>query len=460
MKRVRKESVFCVLIFYILVLAGCQTSENYSTASEDVTSYGSYFHARQRQYSEFNSAVAGLQHSDTSVREQAVEVLGDLRDARAVEYLIHIINSEQGNIRYKAVFALGEIRDARSVWFLVELLKDRDWLVQKESAFALGKIKDIRSVDYLIDALKDRDADLRLEIAWALGEIGDEKAVSPLIELLSDRDVQKECAYAIRKIGNPAVELLISALKNENDDIRYWSSEILGKMRDSSSVSLLIENLSDPVYGVDYARALIKIGPIAVEPLISVLGNETKTSQAENILVEIGRPSVWSLISLLKRRNRNINIQATQLLAEIGSDSVEPLISLLSNRDPVTRAYAVETLGLIKDTTAVVPLIRALKDTSFTVRAMAANSLGKIPDQRAINPLIHALNDTYWSTRYKAVYALGNIRDKRVVRPLVMALKDNDVRVQDEASWMLSKITGRRFGRNYTAWKKWMDENM
>lgn len=460
MKRMRKESVFFVLIFYILVLTGCKTSENYSTVSEEITSYGSYFHARQRHYSEFNSAVAGLQHNDMSVREQAVEVLADLRDARAVEYLIHILNREQGNIRYKAVFALGEIRDSRAVWVLVELLKDRDWLVQKESAFALGKIKDVRAVDYLIDALKDEDADLRLEIAWALGEIGDEKAVEPLIELLSNRDVQKECAYAIRKIGTPAVALLVSALKNENDDIRRWSSEILGKMRDSSSVSLLIENLSDPVYGVDYAGALARIGSITVEPLISVLGDETKTEQAGNILVEIGRPSVWSLISLLKYRNRNINIQATQLLAEIGSDSVEPLISLLSHRDPVTRAYAVETLGLIKDTAAVVPLIRALKDTSFTVRAMAANSLGKIPDQRAINPLIHALNDVYWSTRYKAVYALGNIRDKRVVRPLVMALKDNDVRVQDEASWMLSKITGRRFGRNYVAWKKWMDENM
>ncbi len=457
MKRVKNKSVLSVLI--LLTLTGCRTSENYSTVSQETTSYGSYFNARQRHYSEFNSAIAGLQHDDISVREQAVEVLAGLRDSRAVEYLIRILNTEQGDIRYKAVFALGEIRDARAVWVLVELLKDRDWLVQKEAAFALGKIKDIRAVDYLIDALEDKDADLRLEIAWALGEIGDKKAVKPLIRLLCDKNMQKECAYAIRKIGSCAVDPLVDALKDDNKDIRYWASEILGKMKNPHSVSVLLENLSDPDCSY-YARALKQMGSVAVDPLVTSLCDEARCDQAGDILVQIGRPSVWALISLLKHRDRNINMKTTELLARIGSDSVEPLISLLSNRDPVTRAYAVETLGLIKDTRAVVPLISALKDSSFTVRAMAAHSLGQIPDQRAINPLIQALNDAYWPARYKAVYALGNIRDRRVVRPLVMALRDNDVRVQDEASWMLSRITGCRFGRDYAAWKKWLDENM
>ena len=58
------------------------------------------------------------------------------------------------------------------------------------------------AVEPLIEALKDKDQDVRWEAALALGNIGDERAVEPLIEALKDEDedVREAAGEALEKI--------------------------------------------------------------------------------------------------------------------------------------------------------------------------------------------------------------------------------------------------------------------
>ena len=73
-----------------------------------------------------------------------------------------------------------------------------------ESAEALGKIGR-PAVEPLIAALKDRNSDVRRYAAWALGEIGDARVVVPLIGALKDEDpwVREEATGALWLITEP-----------------------------------------------------------------------------------------------------------------------------------------------------------------------------------------------------------------------------------------------------------------
>ncbi|MCJ7471087.1 HEAT repeat domain-containing protein [Candidatus Bathyarchaeota archaeon] len=186
---------------------------------------------------------------------------------------------------------------------LIKALKDEDFHVRIEAAEALGKIGDERAVEPLIEALKDKydkDRGVRMIAARALGEIG-EPAVGPLIEALKDKDnyVRRDAAGALGeiswqpkddvekayyliakeqwdelvKLGKPAVEPLIEALKDKYWPVQSGAARVLGKIGDARAVEQLIETLRDGNEGVRAwaGDALVKIGEPAVEPLNGVL---------------------------------------------------------------------------------------------------------------------------------------------------------------------------------------------
>ena len=137
---------------------------------------------------------------DWWMTKPAVEALGEIGSARAVEPLIEMLSVEGDNIkddknydedadfvwdeelRDAAMEALGKIGDARAVEPLFWALEDNI----EAAAKALGKIGGIRAVELLIEELKGGASYMTKPAIEALGEIGDTRAVKPLIELLED----------------------------------------------------------------------------------------------------------------------------------------------------------------------------------------------------------------------------------------------------------------------------------
>ncbi len=104
------------------------------------------------------------------------------------------------------------------------------------------------------------------------------KGFSPLIATLLDdvSNQRQDAARVLIEFGDPAVEPLINALKNENYIIRQQAAMLLGKIGDTRAVEPLISAFKDVnVYVASYAsNALVKIGEPAVEPLIAALQDE------------------------------------------------------------------------------------------------------------------------------------------------------------------------------------------
>lgn len=212
--------------------------------------------------------IAALNHRKADVTAAAARALGRIRDMRAVEPLIDILQIEYYGIRYPqwagAAEALGELGDPRAVDPLISRLQVmRDWRVRMAAAKALGKIGDSRAVEPLVDRLDDGRSQVREAAAEALEAMGwqpaDEEAqawflitkgnwkgcvalgtpaVEPLIAVLlrgKEEDVRTGAANALAEIGDPRAEQalvqVMDARRSEPASVREAAAEALRKLR-------------------------------------------------------------------------------------------------------------------------------------------------------------------------------------------------------------------------------------
>lgn len=172
-------------------------------------------------------------------------------------------------------------------------------------------------------------------------------------------DVQRGAVEALARIGEPAVEALVEALRDEDRFVRCHAADALRRIGDARSVQPLVQALKDE-YEIVRLYAMEGLGRVgdaaAVEPLIRVLNDEFREVPYESLRKHV-----------------------VEALAGVGEPAVEPLIE-------------------------------ALKDEDVRVREAVAEALGGIGDERAADPLVHALEDGHWSVRRRAADALAGIR--------------------------------------------------
>jgi len=230
------------------------------------------------------------------------------------------------------------------------------------------------------------------------------------------------------KLGKPAVEPLIAALKDKDRYVRKKTVEALGKLGDDRAVASLIVALKDKDRYVRVAA-------------VEALGN-------------LGKPAIESLIASLTDENSRIRKGAAEVLNELdweAKNESEKILYLIAKQE---WNKCVKLGG-----PAVKPLIAALKDKDRDVRKKAAEALGKLGDGRAVESLIAALKDKNGHIRAAAAEALGRIGGNSAVKPLIAALKDKYSYVRAGAAKALENITGQNFGQYPRKWQQWWDEN-
>ena len=89
------------------------------------------------------------------------------------------------------------------------------------------------AVDGLIVALKDTDEDVRCQAAWALGRTGRTRAVDALIDALKDSPaVRKQAIRALGHLGDArALPALNGALKDEDPRIRRYAARAIARIQ-------------------------------------------------------------------------------------------------------------------------------------------------------------------------------------------------------------------------------------
>ncbi len=194
------------------------------------------------------SLLAALTHTDWLVRLHAVEALGKTRSPEAVAPLLSVLFNDQDRaVREDAVRALGQIGDARAVEFLVTAMRTPG--MRPLAVEALGRIGDRGAVPVLIAVLErvdqpeisrpvegcgDQWDEERLtlgEVVRALGAIRDEAAIPSLLKALRYTVTRAEAADALTRFGSAVIAPLLAILAREPDDnVRYHVKDTLAKV--------------------------------------------------------------------------------------------------------------------------------------------------------------------------------------------------------------------------------------
>ena len=217
--------------------------------------------------------VSLFQGRDPDAGGQGLAEMGSM----ATDTLIHGLRNVDARIRVYAAQALRSVKDPRAIEPLIHALRYDSWVpVRNAAALTLAMYKDTRSVEPLISALKSTDLYLRDNVSSPFQDW--EAAVEPLMDALADDDenIRSGAACALGQMRNPPIDRLTTTLKNKNATLRQMSAMALGVAKKREVVDLLIAALKDDIAAVraESARSLGKIGDQrALAPLAELVAD-------------------------------------------------------------------------------------------------------------------------------------------------------------------------------------------
>lgn len=242
--------------------------------------------------------VKALKSHDWIVRMHAAKALGRVKDAQAVAPLIPLLHDKVKAVREETTTALAAIGEA-SIPSLLEALSHLEWVVRLHAVEALGKMRSAAAVEPLLFVLfNDADSAIREDAIRALGEIGDGRAVEFLFTAMKEKGLRPLAVEALGRIKDPrAVPVLVEVVQGTNrpEDSRpvagcgdRWDEEMttmgaavraLGAIRDPATIPTLVGALQHTVMRADAAAALVQFDSAVVPFLLPLLNKE----QDENI---------------------------------------------------------------------------------------------------------------------------------------------------------------------------------
>jgi len=201
-----------------------------------------------------------------------------------------------------------------------------------------------------------------------------------------------------------------------------------------------------------------RIGPPAIPLLVELLRHEQDTFRrdAADALIDLA-PHTEGIQPALRRALRDedpmVAGDAARALGALGpraSPSIDALVRTLSHENSYVRVYAAEALATIGPPAAraTPALAQALDDSVPGVRWAACEALASIGPkaEAAVPQLIEALDDEFLYVRIFAAGALGSIGPKAAQARDALRAAANDPALHDEAEWALARISGLKPG--------------
>jgi hypothetical protein len=159
-----------------------------------------------------------LAHEDRHIRGNAALIFGGLGDPRGCEVITAIVNQrgypdrETPAERYYALQLLGELKDPKAVAVLVPLLGDPE--LNYRVPWALGQIGGNPAIGALIQALQHPNADVRIASIYALLHLSARESL-PYIRGMLDDDGRSNFNMFVTVSGaaNAAIKLMEATRK-------------------------------------------------------------------------------------------------------------------------------------------------------------------------------------------------------------------------------------------------------
>jgi HEAT repeat protein len=158
-----------------------------------------------------------------------------------------------GTTRYSPLDAVEELAEIGEPALdpLIEGLRGPNRNIRATASMALGRIGGPRAEEALLWALMNENAGLRRHASFALARSTDTKKVLGLTRFFADKALRGRAALGLmefnncKRLGPPALEPMLEALKNEDRFVRLCAISILQSLRDSKVLDALLGALGD-----------------------------------------------------------------------------------------------------------------------------------------------------------------------------------------------------------------------
>jgi HEAT repeat protein len=410
---------------------------------------------------------------DIEDQSSAVDDLAEFRDVAAtVQATRELLDAKDATIRSAAIEVLRRTR-ALDVW--ARDLRRGSYRTKLRAIEALGEVGDERAVEELIEALGDDDSDVARAASHAVIARDPDYASDRLADALAspNRRLAETAAATLVRMGDDAVEALVSQLGSSSAQARRLAAESLGAIggaRLAGALVMLLDTDPDPVVRVAVAEAVTRLGstsvledlrrvarfdpdwfvraraysllaeveaPGAADFLLQALAEiepETVNCEGEGEDVEVvlqGSQRIQAAIiaglRLLglsdeeiagaRRRAAEAQLDSEQVAAEVADPDWSETVGALRERDPVRRADAVRALAEA-GRGAAAALKRALSDPEPLVRTEACRALGRMGANDCLSALAERLEDPDGSVRLEASFAMRAIVSRDAAQEL------------------------------------------
>ncbi len=148
--------------------------------------------------------VAALSDSNGDVRRQSVSALGQFDDNRAIQAVVNALGDSDVYVRQIAARLVRNFGKA-AVGTVVGVLNSPNLSLRQQAIEILGQIKSALALESLMDMMSDPNADIRRRAIDAVGLIDDARAVEALAAALNDTnwDVCLSAARALDDLRTP-----------------------------------------------------------------------------------------------------------------------------------------------------------------------------------------------------------------------------------------------------------------
>jgi HEAT repeat protein len=379
--------------------------------------------------------------------------LFDSHEPRIVEIIVQIFADLTGGLRAQAVEVLGRIKDPRALDLLLKALEAPGDLDRVSVIQALKTRGDARAVPAIIAHMEGLERMGLISAMEALGALSSPEAVEPLRRRLIDPDpaIRQEAARALGELGETK---WLEWVGGDDEDFRR-----MARSDDTDSRDLMnrfLEPLHDTLKSIDVqakGKAILRLAGLgaadSIAPLIRCLRDrhpEIRKAAFDAFLVgDFPTADVATrLVDSLTGEDPDApgRKEALELMGRLGREHfLGPLSEMLNYESPCACVAAARFLGRLRDSRAVEPLIQVLGRASYHPIAIAVvDALGELGDMRAVDPLLNKLSKWRLDTRAAVAHALGKLGDSRAIEPLIACLTDPDVNVRSSAARALGKL--------------------
>lgn len=223
-----------------------------------------------------------LQHADMRVRQKAQFELVRRSDITTLRLAAR--RADQQLARIHGLWGIAQLarKDQQHAPLLAEFLTDPDDEIRAQAARMIGDVRDARAADALLPLLDERAPRVRFFAAEALGRLAYQPAVPALVRMLADNNetdvnLRHAGSLALSRIGDTSSVAALS--RHASRAVRIAAVVALRRMRDPA-VAQFLDDPDEPVV-TEAARAINDDGSIeaAVPALARLLEQRRFTSE-------------------------------------------------------------------------------------------------------------------------------------------------------------------------------------